>query len=135
MKLSRAAIAAYVCLVFVSGGALGAFGMRLWIAQSTSRRPRPNPEEQRKRVVAEYESRLKLNPEQVLKLNIIMDETKAGVDEVRRRQHPEYQKIHENQVHKIHDMLTPEQQQEFEKMMKEREQHERQGGGRGPGGI
>ncbi len=132
MKLSRAAIAAYVFLVFASGGAVGVFGMRLYTAQTTVRRPRLTPEEQRKRVIAEYESRLKLNPQQVLQLNTIMDETKSGVDEVRRRMHPEYQKIHDNQVDKIRNMLTPDQQQEFEKMMKERE---RQNGGRGPGGI
>jgi hypothetical protein len=135
VKLSRAAIAAYVCLVFASGGVLGVFGTRLYLAQNTVHRTRPNPEEQRKRYIAEFESRLKLSPQQVLQLNNIMDETKAGVDEIRRKQHPEYQKIHEEQSKKMHNMLTPDQQVEFDKMMKEREQNERKNGGRGPGGI
>jgi hypothetical protein len=135
VKLSRAAIAVYVFLVFASGGVLGAFGMRLYTAQTTVRRPRLSPEEQRKRVIAEDESRLKLTPQQVLQLNTIMDDTKSRVDEIRRKMHPEYQKIHEDQNQKFRNMLTPEQQVEFDKMMKEREERERQNGGRGPGGI
>ena len=135
MKLSRAAIAAYVFLVFASGGVLGAFGMRLYTAQNTVRRPRLSPEEQRKRIIAEDESRLKLTAQQVQQLNIIMDETKSRVDEARRKMHPEYQKIHEEQNKRFREMLTPDQQLEFDKMMKEREERERQNGGRGPGGI
>jgi hypothetical protein len=135
VKLSRAAIAAYVFLVFASGGVLGAFGMRLYTAQTTVRRTRPTPEEQRKRATTEFESRLKLNAEQMQQLNIIMDDTKSRVDEIRRKMHPEYQKIHEDQNQKFRNMLTPDQQLEFDKMMKEREERERQNGGRGPGGI
>jgi len=135
VKLSRATIAIYLLLIFLSGGVLGAFGTRLYLASSVNaNRPlRNNPEEFRAKVLAEFKSRLKLNEEQVSTLNSIMDETKAQVVQVRKEMHPAYQKIHEAQNQKIHNMLTPDQQVEFDKMRKEREEREKQNPGHGPG--
>jgi hypothetical protein len=128
VKLSRAAIALYVGLVFASGVVLGAFGQRLYTASVVAPKQRPNPEEFRKRVMAEYESRLKLNSEQVVKLNTIFDETRTRMEETRKSMHPAYQKIHEDQVQKIREILNADQQLEYDKMRKEREQKQKQGG-------
>ncbi|HWZ34034.1 MAG TPA: hypothetical protein VNX18_22000 [Bryobacteraceae bacterium] len=131
MKLSRAAIALYVGLVFASGLVLGAFGQRLYTASVVVPRQRPNPEEFRKRIVAEYQSRLKLSPDQVGKLNQILDDTRARMEETRKSMRPAYQKIHEEQVAKIREILAPEQLSEYDKMRKEREereQHQKQSG-------
>jgi len=132
VKLSRAAIALYVGLVFASGLVLGAFGQRLYTASTLNPRQRPNPEEFRKKIVAEYEARLKLTPEQFAKLNVILDETRQRMEETRQKMRPEYQKIHEDQVGKIRAILNPDQQVEYDKMRKEREEREsRQKQGRG----
>ena len=131
MKLSRAAIALYIALVFVSGVVLGAVGHRFYVVSTTA--ARPTPEEVRRRVTAEYQQRLKLTDEQLAKLNLIMDETRARIEETRRQMHPAYQKIREEQQQKFRDLLTPEQQVEYDKLRKEREARQRQGG-RGPGG-
>ena len=128
MKLSRTTIALYVGLVFASGLVLGAFGEKLYTASTVAARQRPNPEEFRKRVITEYESRLKLTPEQVTKLNSIMDETRSRMEETRKSMRPAYQRIHEDQVQKIREMLTAEQQAEYEKMRKERDERQKQGG-------
>jgi len=133
VKLSRATIAVYLGLIFLSGGVLGAFGTRLYLASSVNAKPPRNPEEFRAKALAEFKSRLKLNEEQVSTLNSIMDETKAQVIQVRKEMHPAYQKIHEAQNQKIHNMLTPDQQVEFDKMRKEREEREKQNPGHGPG--
>src|SRR5258708_2342634 len=125
MRLSRATIAVYVLLVFASGAVLGAFGHRLYTVSSVSAKAPPkNPEEFRKKVVAEYQSRLKLSDDQVSKLNTIMDETRARVEETRQKMRPAYQKIHEEQADKIREMLSGDQRTEFEKMRKEREERE-----------
>lgn len=131
MKLSRAAIALYIALVFVSGVVLGAVGHRFYLVSTAPMRP--SPEEVRKRVTAEYQQRLKLTDDQLAKLNIIMDETRARIEETRRQMHPAYQKIREEQQEKFREMLTPEQKAEYEKILKEREQRQKQGG-RGAGG-
>lgn len=131
MKLSRAAIAFYIALVFVSGVVLGAVGHRFYLVSTTP--TRPTPEEVRKRVTAEYQQRLKLTDDQMLKLNMIMDETRARIEETRQKLHPAYQKIREEQQEKFREMLTPDQKAEYEKILKERGQRQKQGG-RGPGG-
>jgi len=127
VKFSRATIALYVGLVFASGVVLGIFGHSLYavstIASSTKSK---NPEEFRKRVIAEYRSRLKLSEGQVTKLNAIMDETRARVEETRQKMHPAYQKIRAEQDDKIRQLLSVEQQTEFDKMHKEREERQRQ---------
>jgi hypothetical protein len=128
MKLSRTAIAIYVGLVFASGAVLGAFGHSLFVVSSVNAKATKNPEEFRKKVVAEYQGRLKLTTGQVAKLNEIMDETRSSVEESRQKMKPVYQHIHEEQTAKIHAMLNPEQQAENEKMIKEREERLKQQG-------
>jgi hypothetical protein len=128
MKLSRGTIALYVGLIFASGLVLGAFGERLYTATTVVASRRPNPEEFRKKIEAEYQSRLKLNPDQMSKLNVILDETRARMEETRRSMRPAYQKIHDDQVQKIQEILTAEQRVEYDAMRKEREQHQKQNG-------
>ena len=125
MRLSRATIAVYVLLVFASGAVLGAFGHRLYAVSTVNARPGRNPEEFRKRAIAEYQRRLKLDPQQVAKLEGIMDETRARVEETRQKMRPAYQKIHEEQAAKVREMLSPDQIVEFEKMRKERDEREK----------
>jgi Spy/CpxP family protein refolding chaperone len=130
MKFSRAAIALYVGLIFASGIVLGVYGQRLYtVSQDASKPgPRPNPEVIRKRVEDMYTDRLHLSADQVQKLNAIMDETRQRVDEVRRGNRASFQKIHEEQDAKIRNMLTPDQQFEFDKIRKEREERRKQAG-------
>ena len=135
MKLSRAAIIIYVGLVFVSGAVLGMFGQRLYdaVPVSSNQNRRPNPEEFRKKMLAEYQSRLKLTDDQVAKLEAITDETRARVSDVRKQMHPEFEKIHQDQTDKVRKILSPDQLLEYEKMHKEREDRQKKNGGRGPG--
>ena len=124
MKLSRAAIALYIGLVFACGGVLGVFGDRLYSASSVSAKREKNPEEFRKRVIADYRSRLHLSDDQVTRLNAIMDETRARVEETRQKLHPTYQKIRAEQNEKIRQLLSADQQAEFDKMHNEREERQ-----------
>jgi Spy/CpxP family protein refolding chaperone len=126
MKLSRAAIAAYIGLVFASGAVLGAFGHRLYTASSVSAKAAKNPVEFRKRILANMERRLNLTPDQESKVNTILDETRARFDAVNERTKPELKAIREEQQNKINAILTPEQQVEYAKMRKEREERLRQ---------
>lgn len=130
MKFSRAAIAIYVGLIFASGAVLGAFGQRLYTVSRDVAKPpaRPNPEVLRKKLVDTFRDRLHLTDDQVAQLNAIMDETRARVEEIRHQNRPAFQKVHEEQDAKIRNMLKPEQQAEFDKIMKEREERRKQSG-------
>jgi hypothetical protein len=134
MKLSRSAIALYVGLIFASGAVLGVFGNRLYNASTVSAKAPASPDEFRKMVVAEYKRRLQLSEDQVLKVNLILDETQAQVKEIHAKTDPALKAVHDNQIEHMTEILTPAQRTEYETMRKERqEQRQKQRGGR-PGG-
>jgi hypothetical protein len=128
MRLSRAAVSLYAILIFASGIAIGAFGFRLYTVRTVNASTSHDPVEWRKRYTAEMRDRLRLDTNQLKKLNEILDETKARFDEVRHKMRPEMDRIHGEQVEKIRAMLTDTQRPEYDKMRREREQRERRPG-------
>jgi Spy/CpxP family protein refolding chaperone len=131
VKLSRLTIALYVGLIFACGVVLGVFGHSLYAV--TGVKSNPTPEALRKKRLAEMQARMKLSDEQVAKINSIYDETRAKFHEVRERYKPEMDALESAQRDKVRSILSPEQQAEYEKMLKEREQLQKQNGGKGPG--
>ncbi|HXP84086.1 MAG TPA: hypothetical protein VN841_05165 [Bryobacteraceae bacterium] len=136
MKLSRGAIAAYVAVVFLCGAVLGAFSFRLYtvstVSAKSTKRP-PNPEQVRKDILAFMKSNLKLTDEQVTKVNLIMDDTRARIREVHDRSNPQIQEIRKEQTDKIRALLSADQRSTYEEMLKQREQRQREKGSRGGG--
>ena len=123
MKLSRTSVAFYVGLIFLSGLVLGAFSHRLYTANAVGATSgRPNPDEWRKRYMAEMESRLKLSPQQSSQLNTILDETRASFQQVRERMKPEMDAIRDGQAARIRAMLDDKQREEYELMRRERDE-------------
>jgi len=108
----------YLALLFLSGVAVGAFGLRLYTANSVSAR---NPDEFRRRYVAEMRNRLKLTDEQANRLGPILDEARQQHHQLMEKHSPEFKAIHDEQVNKIRAILTDAQQPEFSKMLEERE--------------
>ncbi|HLH42474.1 MAG TPA: hypothetical protein VKV74_05785 [Bryobacteraceae bacterium] len=141
MKLSRAAIALYLGIVFLSGGVLGFFSNRLYSSYAAPPRPAPkspqDPQAFRKGLVDFYKTHLQLNDEQTQKIELILDEASAKYQEQfkmeREAIRPELKRIHEEQVRRITEILTPNQREEYEKILKERERLRGTKSGR-PGG-
>jgi hypothetical protein len=135
MKLTKTTIALYIGLVFASGIVLGVFGDRLYTASTVNAKQGPkNPEEFRKKMVAEWQTRLSLSEDQVVKLNIILDDTRSQFHEARQKMDPQMQAIRRAQQNRIRAMLKPEQREEYEKMLVEREKRDKENRGRrGPG--
>jgi Spy/CpxP family protein refolding chaperone len=132
VKLSRLTIAFYVGLIFACGVALGVFGHSLYVVTTVASKTL-KPEELRKKRLAEMQVRMKLSDDQVSRINSIYDETRAKFHEVRERYRPEMDSLEKVQRDKVRAVLSPEQQAEYEKMLKEREEQQKQNGGRGPG--
>jgi uncharacterized protein YeaO (DUF488 family) len=130
VKLSRLTIALYVGLIFASGVVLGVFGHSLYAVTTVRSNP---PEDLRKKTLAEMQKRMQLSNDQVSKINSIMDETRARFHEVRERYRPEMDALQKDQRDKVRSILSPTQLTEYEKMLKEREEHQKQNGGRGQG--
>ena len=122
MKLTRWTVALYMALVFACGGVVGAFAYRLYTVSGVSANVgQRNPEEFRKRYMADLKARLQLTDDQAAKLSVIMDETRARFRDVREKFEPEMQKIREDQRQRISELLSPSQQAEWQKIMEERQ--------------
>ncbi len=131
MRLTRWTIALYMALVFVCGGVVGAFAHRLYTVSGVSANATTrNPEEFRKRFLADMKARLKLSDDQTAKMDGILEETRMQFHATRARIEPEMKKIREDQQQKISELLSPEQEAEWQKILAER--RNRQGKKRGP---
>jgi len=139
MNLTRSSIAVYIGLVFVSGVLLGGFGDHVYgtrISPSKSGKASKSPEDVRRAIIDFWKSHLKLTDDQVAKVGLIMDETRARMDEVHRGTIPAQQEIRREQMEKMRAMLTPEQKVEYDRLQKAREDRIKKGGPRGgPGGF
>jgi len=122
MKTTRWTVALYMALVFVCGGVVGAFAYRLYTVSGVSANVGPrNPEEFRKRFMADLKSRLQLNDDQAAKLGAILDETRMRVRAARMTIEPELEKIRDDQRQRISELLSPNQQAEWQKILDERQ--------------
>jgi len=98
MKPTRWTVALYMALVFACGGVVGAFAHRLYTVSGVSANVgQRNPEEFRRRFMADLKSRLQLSDDQAAKLSGIMDETRMRVRAARVTIEPELQKIRDDQ--------------------------------------
>jgi len=121
MKFTRWTVALYMALVFACGAVVGAFAYRLYTVSDVSANAgQRNPEEYRKRFMAELNAKLNLNDDQAAKLGVIMDQTRQQFRAARATIEPEIQKIREEQRQKISEILSTDQQVEFQKMIDQR---------------
>ena len=138
MNFSRKSIALYVGLVFASGAVLGVFGDRLYTVSTVTKakNAKLSPEEFRRGYLGFMQKRLTLTDPQVTKLGLILDETRARMNEVHDRTIPEQQEIQKSQSAKIRALLSPEQQAEYDVVIKERRERMKKAGPHsGPGGF
>lgn len=127
MRLSRATVALYVALIFISGIVLGSFGYRLYTVSEVSANAPRNPEEFRKRFLSEMNSRLHLTADQEKQLIEVLDDTRARFRATRDSIEPELTRLREEQHRKILGILSEDQQAEYERMRKERDEQIRKG--------
>lgn len=134
MKLTRSAIALYMAIVFVSGGILGFYANRLYAVSTTQPRPaaksQQSPQEFRKGLVSFYRKRLYLNDDQTQKLELILDDVgaqyQAQFKKEREAIRPELNRIRQEQIDRITEMLDAKQKEKYSELLKEREQMRKQ---------
>jgi hypothetical protein len=76
--------------------------------------------------VSDMRTKLTLSPEQVNKLEVILDDTKAKTKAVREQYHPAIAKIKEEQVERVKSILSPTQVTAYEQLVQERERRFRE---------
>jgi hypothetical protein len=102
MSKSKLSALLSLILVFASGAVLGAFAYRLYSAtpvltngNAGGAQSRPNPAEFRKRYAADLTKGIKLDPEQIKRLNVILDQTTEEFDKLNDKSKPEWDALNE----------------------------------------
>jgi hypothetical protein len=143
VKLNRGLVALYVIVIFASGAVMGFYSHRFYDVSSVSASAARNPDEFRRQYMAEMKSRLKLSQDQAAQLSAILDETRAQfratrdsiepqLQATRNTIEPQLQHLRENQQERIHAILSPDQQSEYDKIRAERAERMKKQGKQSP---
>lgn len=109
----------FAVVLFVCGVLAGALGDRYLGMLKVNAK---TAEDFRHQYTNEMRARLKLTPQQILQLDVILDETKAKYKAARDLHRPEMVKIKDEQVERVKSILTPAQVPEYDRLVAEREQ-------------
>ena len=128
----KSKLSAFISLlvVFLSGALVGAFAYRLvsvsTVLTSTGPRPqRPDPEEVRKHLDAEMRDRVKLDAQQIVQYNRILDETREEFDQLHKKANAETHALRERQAEKVSAILREDQKPLYAALRAEKAEHER----------
>jgi len=113
----------FAVLLFGCGVVCGVLGQRYLSAAVVNAR---TAEDFRHRYVSEMKSKLKLTQDQINRLEVILDETRAQYKAVRDESRPAMLKIKEEQIRRVESILTPEQVPAYQKLVAERERKYRE---------
>ena len=112
-------------LVFMSGSVAGGFAYRYYTTSTVQ--AESAPKEFRRKYIEQMTSRLHLSPEQVHKVDAVLDATRARYRVVWERSKPEMDAIQADQVRQINALLDGKQQAEYTAFREEREKRRRPG--------
>jgi hypothetical protein len=133
MLKSKSSALLSLILVFLSGTLVGAVSYRLYMVNTVAMGGGPagrppqkmDPEEVRKRRVTEMKERVKLDDDQVQKLNGIYDGTFQQFQALKGRGDAEAHAIWEKQRDAVRAILRPEQLPLYEQHLKEQDEARR----------
>jgi hypothetical protein len=121
MKRGNLPIALYLFLVFVSGAVVGALGYRTYKPPTASSNAPVTPEDARRQYLHEMQSRANLDPDQLQRISLILDETRARFHDARDKHNQVVKQIGEQQRAKVRAILTPDQLPKVEQLWQERD--------------
>jgi hypothetical protein len=113
----------FAILLFACGVAAGMLGERYLATTVVNAK---TAEDFRHHYTSEMKSKLKLTDDQVNRLEVILDETKAKYKAVRDRYHPEMVTIKDEQISRVKSILTPQQVPAYQQLVAERERRYRE---------
>jgi thioester reductase-like protein len=132
MPKNRISALLSLMFVFLSGTLVGAVSYRLYmvntvigVTPSGQRPPKMDPEEVRKRRINEMRDKVKLDDDQVAKLNVIYDHTRQQFHALKQKGDQEGHAIWESQKEAVRAILKPEQQPLYDQFQKEQDEQRR----------
>lgn len=127
MKYWKLPIALYLFLVFISGAVVGALGYRVYnppLARGVG--PRHGTAQFRQQYLDEMRTRLNLSPDQIQKLQVILDRTDQRFNDARAQHNQMIRELREDHVASVRAILTAEQLPKYDELRAEREQRAKQ---------
>ncbi len=118
MKRNRWPAILFAVLLFCCGAATGALAHRYFAISTVNAK---SAEDFRQRYLSEMKSKLKLTPDQVSQLELILDETKEKYRAVREQYRPAMLKVKNEQTSRVKSMLTAAQIPAYEQLVAEHE--------------
>jgi uncharacterized protein YnzC (UPF0291/DUF896 family) len=125
---SRITIALYLVLVFASGILVGVESHRLYATTSTARANSSpqNMGEFRRRYLAGMKTQVGVTDSQLAEINNILEDTKKKVDELTALEKPLHDRIQQDHIDQIKDLLNPQQKIAYDNWRAARERARRE---------
>jgi hypothetical protein len=131
MLKNRSSALLSLILVFLSGTLVGGVSYRLYMVRTVESgvapagrdRGKMDPEEVRKRRVNEMREKIRLDEDQVAKLNVIYDATRQQFHALKKRGDEEGRGIWEKQKESVRAILRPDQLPLYEAHLKEQDEN------------
>ncbi len=127
MSQSRFSALLSLIAVFVSGTLVGVFGYRLYMVNTVQSGTAPaatrkfDPEEVRRRILADMKQKIKLDDQQVKQLDQILDETRQRFRQIHDKLNAEGRAVHDEQIKEVQAILRPDQRPLYDAWRAQRE--------------
>ena len=118
---ARAKVIAAALAVFVLGCVTGAALDSAYRLRAEGPRRAPRQQQQREEFFEALQKNLDLDERQSAQIRAVIDETREGYRQLRTEVSPRYDSLRRDGRTKIRALLTPEQQQKFDRMTAERD--------------
>lgn len=116
----------YLILVFLSGLVAGVVGSGMYHARVVRAQRPPDRNEMLRRYREDLRARLNLTPDQVSKLDAVLEATRVRFRDLREKYGPEVRAIRDQQNDQIRALLDDRQKAEYDRMREERERQHQQ---------
>ena len=128
LSRSRTTIALYLVLVFASGILVGVESHRLYATTSTARANNSpqNMSEFRRRYLDGMKTQVGVSDAQLAQINNILEDTKNKVNELAALEKPLHDRIQQEHIDQIKDLLTPQQKVAYDNWRAARERAKRE---------
>ena len=112
-----------VVLIFLLGAASGSLTTYTYFCPAANGHHDGKSRDREGAIIKQLTERLNLDSQQQASIGVIIGETHEKIRQVKQKMHPEIEALLNDSQHKISQLLRPDQQEKFNKIVEERRAH------------